>query len=65
MTRTIEATALRLNAKAADAASLAPAIEKRTLIRGPDEVHLRQIFRLEAVPPWSIADSPYLAAHPA
>jgi acyl-CoA dehydrogenase len=31
---------------------------------GPDEVHLRQIFRMEAVPPWSIADSPYLAAHP-
>src|ERR1043165_2712244 len=38
MTATIEATALRLNAKAADAASLAPAIEKRTLTRGPDEV---------------------------
>jgi acyl-CoA dehydrogenase len=32
---------------------------------GPDEVHLRQIFRMEAVPAWSIADSPYLAAHPA
>jgi acyl-CoA dehydrogenase len=32
---------------------------------GPDEVHLRQIFRLEAVPSWSIANSPYLAAHPA
>jgi acyl-CoA dehydrogenase len=31
---------------------------------GPDEVHLRQIFRMEAVPSWSIADSPYLAAHP-
>lgn len=31
---------------------------------GPDEVHLRQIFRMEAVPPWSIADSPYLAPHP-
>jgi acyl-CoA dehydrogenase len=29
---------------------------------GPDEVHLRQIFRMEPVPPWSIADSPYLAA---
>ena len=29
---------------------------------GPDEVHLRQIFRMEAMPPWSIADSPYLAA---
>src|ERR1043165_1656248 len=38
MTATIEATALRLNAKAADAASLAPAIEKRTLTCGPDEV---------------------------
>lgn len=32
---------------------------------GPDEVHLRQIFRMETAPPWSIADSPYLAAHPA
>jgi acyl-CoA dehydrogenase len=32
---------------------------------GPDEVHLRQIFRMEAMPPWSIADSPYLAARPA
>jgi acyl-CoA dehydrogenase len=32
---------------------------------GPDEVHLRQIFRMEAMPSWSIADSPYLAAHPA
>jgi acyl-CoA dehydrogenase len=31
---------------------------------GPDEVHLRQIFRMEKMPPWSIADSPYLAAHP-
>jgi acyl-CoA dehydrogenase len=31
---------------------------------GPDEVHLRQIFRMEAMPPWKIADSPYLAAHP-
>jgi acyl-CoA dehydrogenase len=28
---------------------------------GPDEVHLRQIFRMETMPPWSIADSPYLA----
>jgi acyl-CoA dehydrogenase len=27
---------------------------------GPDEVHLRQIFRMEKRPPWSIADSPYL-----
>jgi acyl-CoA dehydrogenase len=32
---------------------------------GPDEVHLRQIFRMETVPSWSIADSPYLAARPA
>jgi acyl-CoA dehydrogenase len=32
---------------------------------GPDEVHLRQIFKMEAMPPWSIGNSPYLAAHPA
>ena len=32
---------------------------------GPDEVHLRQIFRMEEMPSWSIADSPYLAARPA
>src|SRR4051812_4594362 len=38
MTRTVEAVALRLNAKAADAASLAPAIEKRMLARAPDDV---------------------------
>src|ERR1043166_3620300 len=38
MTATIEATALRLTAKAADAASLAFAIEKRSLTRGPDDV---------------------------
>src|ERR1700744_4396756 len=31
---------------------------------GPDEVHLRQIFRMEAMPSWGIANSPYLAAHP-
>jgi acyl-CoA dehydrogenase len=31
---------------------------------GPDEVHLRQIFRMEAMPSWSVANSPYLAAHP-
>jgi acyl-CoA dehydrogenase len=31
---------------------------------GPDEVHLRQIFKMEAMPSWSIVDSPYLAAHP-
>src|SRR3954451_12507253 len=38
MTKAIEATALRLNAKVPDAASLAPAIEKRALRRGPDDV---------------------------
>src|SRR5258707_14148589 len=38
MTKTVEATALRLNAKAADAPSLAPAIEKCCLTRGPDDV---------------------------
>ena len=27
---------------------------------GPDEVHLRQIFRMETPPAWSIADSPYI-----
>jgi acyl-CoA dehydrogenase len=32
---------------------------------GPDEVHLRQIFRMEAMPSWGIENSPYLAAHPA
>src|SRR5258705_1745762 len=37
MTKAIEATALRLNTKAADAASLAPAIEARMLTRGPDD----------------------------
>jgi acyl-CoA dehydrogenase len=31
---------------------------------GPDEVHLRQIFRMEAMPSWTVANSPYLAAHP-
>jgi len=29
---------------------------------GPDEVHLRQIFRMEPMPTWSIANSPYLSA---
>jgi NADPH2:quinone reductase len=38
MTRAIEATALRLNVKAADAASLAPAVEKVRLIRGANDV---------------------------
>ena len=28
---------------------------------GPDEVHLRQIFRLEKPPAWTIADSPYVS----
>ncbi len=28
---------------------------------GPDEVHLRQIFRTEPAPDWSIADCPYIA----
>lgn len=27
---------------------------------GPDEVHLRQIFRMETPPAWNIADSPYI-----
>ena len=27
---------------------------------GPDEVHLRQIFRIEQGPSWSIAESPYV-----
>ena len=27
---------------------------------GPDEVHLRQIFRMESPPPWKIDDSPYI-----
>jgi acyl-CoA dehydrogenase len=31
---------------------------------GPDEVHLRQIFRMESKPAWSIADCPYLMARP-
>src|SRR6476661_7979445 len=38
MTATIEVTALRLNAKAADAASLAPVLEKRALTPGPGDV---------------------------
>src|SRR4051794_37731916 len=38
MTKAIEATALRLNAKVPDAASLAPAIEKRALTRAADDV---------------------------
>jgi acyl-CoA dehydrogenase len=32
---------------------------------GPDEVHLRQIFKMETPPPWSIANSPYLLRRPA
>ena len=27
---------------------------------GPDEVHLRQILKLEPPPSWKIADSPYI-----
>src|SRR3979409_489202 len=38
MIKAVEAIALRWNAKAADAASLAPAIEKRVLTHGPDDV---------------------------
>jgi acyl-CoA dehydrogenase len=30
---------------------------------GPDEVHLRQIFKTEPVPEWSISDCPYIAPH--
>src|SRR5436853_828607 len=37
MTKAIEAIALRLNAKVADAAALTPAIEPRLLRRGPDD----------------------------
>jgi acyl-CoA dehydrogenase len=28
---------------------------------GPDEVHLRQIFKMETPPKWGVADSPYLS----
>src|SRR3954468_14345967 len=38
MTAPIKATALRLNAKAKDAAALAPALERRVLARGADDV---------------------------
>jgi hypothetical protein len=38
MTTAIEATALRLNAKVADAAALAPAIERCALTHAPDDV---------------------------
>ena len=31
---------------------------------GPDEVHLRQVFRMEHQPAWPIADCPYLHASP-
>src|SRR5256885_668121 len=31
---------------------------------GPDEVHLRQIVRMDPMPAWSNANSPYLSAHP-
>jgi len=32
---------------------------------GPDEVHLRQLYRTEPSPPWGIADSPYVIPEPA
>ncbi len=32
---------------------------------GPDEVHLRQVYRMETKPDWSIADSPYVTPAPA
>lgn len=31
---------------------------------GPDEVHYRQIFKMETPPPWSVAGSPYLIPPP-
>ncbi|MCC6209416.1 MAG: acyl-CoA dehydrogenase family protein [Burkholderiales bacterium] len=31
---------------------------------GPDEVHLRQVFRQERAPAWTIAESPYLIPRP-
>jgi acyl-CoA dehydrogenase len=31
---------------------------------GPDEVHLRQIYRMERAPAWGTADSPYLIPRP-
>lgn len=31
---------------------------------GPDEVHLRQVFRQETPPPWTIAESPYVVPAP-
>ena len=31
---------------------------------GPDEVHLRQVFRMEVPPAWGIADSPYIVPAP-
>jgi len=31
---------------------------------GPDEVHLRQVFRVEQAPAWRIADSPYVIPRP-
>ncbi len=32
---------------------------------GPDEVHYRQIFKMEPPAPWSVADSPYVMPGPA
>jgi acyl-CoA dehydrogenase len=31
----------------------------------PDEVHLRQVFKMETMLSWTIANSLYLVAHPA
>jgi len=31
---------------------------------GPDEVHLRQIFKMETPPAWSVAESPYIVPAP-
>jgi acyl-CoA dehydrogenase len=31
---------------------------------GPDEVHYRQIFKMEAPAPWSVEQSPYLIPRP-
>ena len=32
---------------------------------GPDEVHYRQIFKMEPPAPWSVDESPYVMARPA
>ena len=46
----------------ADAFSWARAFR---LFDGPDEVHLRQIFRLEPQPEGTLADSPHILPPPA